>query len=505
MNKRHYRFFLFLLPVLLDRVVLLFFFGFRYVDGDALILWNGARDYSLGIFREPFFYGQNYNLMLEALLAAPFIATGLPYRYVLPLITSFLSLFPFVYIGWQFWKREREMPALIFLLMPLLLPPEYGMITSVSRGFVTGIFFCSFMASAVLDPASKRSAPIFGISAALAILFNLNSVVFIVPVGLFVLFHQQKKSFFLLHAILWPLAAIALIYAGKYFYILNPEYLVHGEWPFEYRLSRLIQAFSELDTLFAWLNPLWWEAGWFSVCLLLIGGLMLLFLHRKKESVAILGGLFFTLLTLGLWKVHDHNPETILLSSTRMFLALPLCLALAWAWLLPGVRPPYLLLFLFVPLVFAYKALSAQKTISEHTGDGNYGSLYIIPVKDAEDKCALLENVTKAHEVDLVVLIQDEKYPKLSFNAYLCPLIKEELPTVLLNISERRSWIYLEEKDSIRHTVLLYGAVQVQDSLPSNAALLSKEPGMLLLRDNGLTTAQLMQKLGYPLKRHYYQ
>ena len=64
-------FIVFLVTLVIDRVITLIRFGFIYTDIDQTVMWNGAYDYSRGIFHEPFFYGQAYNYMLESLLAVP--------------------------------------------------------------------------------------------------------------------------------------------------------------------------------------------------------------------------------------------------------------------------------------------------------------------------------------------------------------------------------------------------------------------------------------------------
>lgn len=70
---------LLLLLLLLDRLFLLVTFNFKFVGSDDLIFWQGANDYLHFRFHEPYFYGQNYNFMLEAVVAAPLRLLGVPY------------------------------------------------------------------------------------------------------------------------------------------------------------------------------------------------------------------------------------------------------------------------------------------------------------------------------------------------------------------------------------------------------------------------------------------
>src|SRR5690554_1879051 len=64
--------------VFVNRFLILKLFNLEYVGSDDLIFWQAAVDYAQGIFHEPFFYGQDYNFALEAILAAPLINWGVP-------------------------------------------------------------------------------------------------------------------------------------------------------------------------------------------------------------------------------------------------------------------------------------------------------------------------------------------------------------------------------------------------------------------------------------------
>ena len=126
--------------VIVDRYFILEKFAWVYTDSDQSIMWAGLSDYSNGIFKEPRFYGQNYNTFLEAFLAVPLFERGIRPNVALPLITSFLALLPFVILSlFTLLKKSNLIMSLLILAMPLMLPVSYGMLTSMPRGFVTGI------------------------------------------------------------------------------------------------------------------------------------------------------------------------------------------------------------------------------------------------------------------------------------------------------------------------------------------------------------------------------
>lgn len=64
------------------------------VDQDQALLWQTALDYASGVFREPRFYGQDYNTALEALLSVPLVRCGVPVYFAVPIITAVLFLVP---------------------------------------------------------------------------------------------------------------------------------------------------------------------------------------------------------------------------------------------------------------------------------------------------------------------------------------------------------------------------------------------------------------------------
>lgn len=144
-----------LLLGILDRSFLLFAFGFKYVGDDDGVIWSAAVNYGHGLFREPYFYGQDYAVMLEALVAAPFARSGIPLPILMPLVTSLLALAPFW--SFAFWHRKHDRPlaAAIFLSMPVLLPVEYGLMTTVTRCFISGIAPLAALPWALDIPGSR--------------------------------------------------------------------------------------------------------------------------------------------------------------------------------------------------------------------------------------------------------------------------------------------------------------------------------------------------------------
>jgi hypothetical protein len=200
--------------VFLDRALLLINFNFVFAGSDDMTFWQGASDYMRGIFHEPYFYGQNYNFMLESVMAIPFLICKVPYNYALPIATSITSLFPFVLFSKILLKKGFVIESFFFVLIPLLLPIEYGILNSITRGFVSGLFFIGFLIFPLLQPEKKNSWLIASLAVALGYIFNPNSLVFSFPVCLYLLFVNFRRfSFYWI----FLLAAIPILFI-EYFH-----------------------------------------------------------------------------------------------------------------------------------------------------------------------------------------------------------------------------------------------------------------------------------------------
>jgi hypothetical protein len=140
--------------VVADRGLILSEFGFRYVDDDQTIMWYGANEMAAGRFHEPSFYGQRYNTMLEGALAVPFLKAGMRPNVALPVVSSILAVFPFVLLAMLLAWQGSFVLAAFTLAFPVTLSPEFGMMSAMPRGFVTGVFLGAF---AVLPLFSRRS------------------------------------------------------------------------------------------------------------------------------------------------------------------------------------------------------------------------------------------------------------------------------------------------------------------------------------------------------------
>src|SRR5690554_7269853 len=88
-----------------------------------------------------------------------------------------MGVFPFLFISTVLFRRGKRIEAYLFLFIPLTLPVEYDIITSITRGFTSGLFFCSLLIYPLLNPTKLWSFVIAALAVSCGYLFNANSLV----------------------------------------------------------------------------------------------------------------------------------------------------------------------------------------------------------------------------------------------------------------------------------------------------------------------------------------
>ena len=506
-NKNLYLFLLVLL--ILDRIILFVNFSFKYVGSDDMIFWQSATDYMNGVFHEPYFYGQNYNFMLESIFAAPFLFLGVPYSIIFPVCTSILSLLPFVYFSVVLFRRGFEIEGMFFIIIPLLLPIEYGMLTSMTRGFVTGLFFTAFMAIPLLNPTKKTSWLIAAFAFAFGYILNPNSLIFSLPIFVYLFLNNFKQFSFYLINLIAIVPVLLIEYFSKQFYVRNDEFNVHGMWNLHFSFEMLLKDFSQLDKFFGYFMPVIWPAGWIILIILLLGGLKLLKLDFKK-GFSLLFSIFFILISLGINKVND-NLGTIFLSSTRMYLGIPLLTGLAFFWCkkMLKLQDNYLktTLVIVAVTVFFCKSNVYPAVIGMHKNKNNQ-SMPIKNISELKCECAKLDSIANKENIDLIIFVYDSLYniPYLEFYNYGCPLLEKKFPKTMMNLYERRTWVYLTEKSRIEPNILIFNYKIDSNQIKMFPKLieLSGVHSLTLINENKIRTDSLLKKLKIPLARNSY-
>lgn len=497
-----------LVLVCVDRFLLLDLFGFRYTGNDDTVFWQAAEDYSKGVFREPYFYGQNYNYMLEAIVAVPLLWAGCSHAVALPLVTSVLALLPF--IGSAFMLRGRGVPAAaaLCLLVPLALPVEHGLMTSMSRGFVGGVALSVFLLPVLLDEVNIKSFYRFGMVAPLAFIINPNVMPLLLMAGAYLMLKGWRQWRGSLAVVLLAIPCLLIDSMAKRFYTERPLYNVHGMVDLEFSISGMFDALNDLDRYFMHLGPVFWTNGW----LWMLGLLALaayLWRMDRTWSLVLMIVVLALFLFLGINKVRD-GWQTIFHSRERMFLAFPVILV--WAIVVPLFRGYLVMRVLPVSFMaiggglFAMKQSVLRPVVAQHTSQIDHGPVAILPMAQLEEECAEMASKAREHAADVVVLVPNWRYTptKMSIRTYACPLLRPGMADTFLPVGDRRTWMFVRCTTEIPRNVLVHGDVDVDLGELSgiNAERLSEK--FVMVEDNDLPLKELLKRLGVPVKRHAY-
>lgn len=496
--------------VIIIKIITLTEFGFQYTGSDDLIFWLTTIDYSNGIFHEPFFYGQDYNYAFESIVSIPLVLIGVPIYIALPIMSSLVGVFPFFLFSIILFRNGYSINSYIFLLIPLTLPIEYDIITSITRGFTSGLFFCSFLIFPLLNPSTRRSFIILGLSVSIGYIINPNSLIFSFPVYLYLLFINYNKPAFYIIGLVTSIPVLFIQYVSKQFYVNYPDFLIHSMWTLNYDFDRMIEGIYHLDKFFRYLTPIFWLGNWIVILAITILGIIVIKTNWKK-GLSILLSIVFIVILLGVNKIND-DIGVIFLSSTRMFLAIPLFLGLAFFWTKSNFvnEKKWQLVILTIAIsVFLVKVSSYSSVLNKHTEKTNYGPIAIIKLDDLIDDCAELKQITTKYDVDFVVFIasHERNEPSMQFYNYGCSVIDKSTFSSIMNVYERRTWVFQQEKNNVRKKLLLFNQDldQIEEySKVLDLEVVNRNPNLILLKNNNKTLMELSKIFGFKLKKDTY-
>lgn len=499
-----------LVLLFIDRIALLFNYGFKFTGSDDMVFWQAATDYANGIFHEPFFYGQNYNFMLEALFAVPLVWLKVPHFIALPIVTSLLAIFPFIYSAAVSYKNNHRILASVFLVFPILLSPEYGMLSSMTRGFVSGLFFTSFLIHPLLNPRNPRALWIAGISASVGYIFNPNSVVFSLPVLLFLWISHLREIRFYGIMLLSILPFWGLEKWAQYFYKWHPTYNVSAMWHLDFDFQRIVNNISDLNRFFGCYMPGLWFAGWM-ILLFLIALIWKTFLQNHKRGIALLCGFLFILIMLGLNKVND-GMANIFLSPKRMFMALPFFTILAIFWAFKNKLNAIKIKVYYLPLLAIFtivKIIIEPSVVAAKTREQNFGPVAVKTIANLKSECKSFADTISKYGVEIVVFVPNGEYnvPAMEFYNYGCPLLQTEFCKTTMNMYEKRTWVYESVRPTRFRTVLIVGNFidSATEKITTYSKVLSQKPNMVLVHENNLELQKLLLKYSVKFSRNAYE
>ncbi len=433
----------------LDRLHLLVVFGFRYIGIDDALIQQVAVDYGNGVFREPYLYGQNYNPMLEALLAAPFVRLGLPPWIVLPVVTSVLALLPFWSFAWWCLRKGRVPAAWAFALLPLLLPVEWGMMTSMSRGFVHGIALLAFIPwLGQLKNALLRHATT-GLALAAALLCNPNTLPLVAGIAAWLIAQYARSiRFWVINALVGALA-LGLHWSAQAHFDAVP--LMHPLTAQDLRPSAdlLWTGLTHLDEHFLHVNPFGGMA-----LLVLLGLVLDAFTNwrsgHRAEAAALVTSLLVLVGALSVVKVHE-GCASVFFPKSRMFLSLPLIIGVAALFTLDRFKQwkgwvPAAIAVVGLVLL-GMKVNDTEIVVARELASQSCAYVREEPISEIRTRCQRIKDEAIKTEATLVVPIRwpgirmdHAAHFQAHFTCYACEQLVPDFPPTYGAGFDRRNW-----------------------------------------------------------------
>ena len=443
---------------LLDRLFLLAGFSTRFIGTDDTVIWSAAVAYGHGEFHEPYFNGQDYGVMLEALLAAPFARAGATLRILLPTVTALLAMLPFW--SFAFWNRRhgRFTAACVFLAMPVLLPNEYGLMTSVTRGWVTGTGLLALLPWITDVRRPLPRSLLMGFSASLACMVNPNALPF---AAAFLAWHIFQQPAFPRHALLVIVGTVPCCAAhmlAQAWCAEHPHRMVNtlSGYPLTFYPEGVADGMTRLDAHFEWLTPVAWPYGQLIGEALVIITVIAVWKRRTALAIALATGIAIIVLALGFGKTHD-GIGNVFMPLSRMFLAVPLVFCWGLSMLLDTtrIRPwPARITLAAALCALMIKTCLLPSTMNEQLAEqGPWSSER--PLADFNDDLAWLRAVCARHQVGLIVPLYADTRIEVHYRALLYTALDRSLPPTYLTWKENRYWVREAYADSVVENVLL--------------------------------------------------
>jgi hypothetical protein len=452
---------------LLERAMLLAGFGFTHIGIDDALIMQVAIDYGNGIFREPFLYGQNYNPMLEALLAAPFVRMGAAPWIVLPIITSVLALLPFWSLALWSLRKRAFAAAIVFALVPLALPTEWGMITSLPRGWVHGLALLAFVPWLLDARNTWIRHLLLALTLVAALLCNANALPLTAGFALWLVLRDGKSVSLWFSAAAASAIGYGLHRAAQAWYAARPGSVVHPLMPDDLAFdpSLIAEGLANINLHYQHLHP-FGSLGWAPLALLLVAAMVLIRQGDWRLAMAILLSSAVLILALGIPKAHE-GCESIFFPRSRMMLAAPMLMAVPIAWFLKGAALPRWLLFagsLAALIATIARASAVDRIVRSELGMQECAWVREEPLSEVRDRCELIAETAITFKCDLIVPIRwphikvdHREHFTAHFSCYACPPLLEGFPPAYGTGYDRRSWVRAAHEHAPQGRVLFVG------------------------------------------------
>jgi len=486
-------FFLFIGFILLQRLFLFLTVNQDCIDNDQVVMWSGAKHFSQGLFYVPRYYGQDYNTMMEGLFAAPLIKLGVSVYYSVPIATHLIFLTPFLFTAFYLFKKQKKEQAILVLAILLCLPLGFDIMTSIPRGFVTGLFFTSLFVVSLLDTKNYRFILINTFLAYVGYLVSQNSVIVSAPFLFYLFLINYKDKKYYIYSVIGILLALPIDYVLNHFYKANPNYVLYGLTN-EYSLDYFKDAILNLDKRFAHIGFFVEETS-VIVLLTFIGLGVLLFKKNKKLLLSYLLFLVIILVSFSSSKVNDGILWPFY-SYSRMYLGFPIIIFLMIVNLDVDFKK---IMWLVIPVVFVFtlfKEVTFKTTLAYHVQEKMWGHVHLNTLKEIIEAVDITKRICAEQGVNDFVIVNSAWHDD-EIN-YAGPAIYDDFPNTFKPSFERRTWRILEEKVNIHDKFVIYTGDYNYDKLileQYKDVDITKinDYGVLLIKNNKRTTVDFIK------------
>ncbi len=484
-------FIVFVLLIVAVRVQVFFQFNTQVIDSDQPYMWLGAHDYAKGLFMEPRYYGQDYNTFMEALFAVPLIWQEVPVYKALPVASDVISLFPFLFAAFYLFFKGLKVQAMMALSVVLCLPVSYDMICSMPRGFVTGLFFCSFFIVSLIHPQNKRWMSLNTVLAVLAYFVSPNSLVLSLPF-LFYLFlvHYRNQQYYVVTTLSLAIPFAVLYYVFDRFYKLHPDYVMNDltlRFSTDY-FPMAIAAFSKFFKQLCFFQ----EANTYILFAVLIGATLLLYKRNNKFVYAMLVFFAFLFFSFCFGKTQDGS-EWLFMPRSRMYLGIPLLIVLALSQISLNV-PRSAMFLLLVPLAYGgFKLTDIEKTFARNEPLAQWTGVRLVKVEDALRMTTFYKEQCVANKADF--LLVSNQFWMNTLLVYGGPAVFADYPETQEAYRDKRYWARKNNSERVvPRLVLVSSNFNLDKDMPQGRRLRIKrldDYGMFLIENNTYVTRNL--------------
>ncbi len=491
--------FLFLIA---DRLRILYKFSTRWIDDDQALLWFATTEMGQGFFREPRFYGQDYSSLFESFLALPFYWLNIPLNIALPVVTMCIAITPFLLYSFVLCKKRNFLAAGLVLLVPLFASFEYGMITSMPRGFMPGIFAAGISWFLIYDKVTGwPNAFFFGFLAVIGMSLNPNAGLISIPLIVFFLVrHFRTKNCLFSFCVGGGISGV--IHLSSYlFYKINRDYKVHVPLSLEFSIRSFSRSMKNIEYSIGQVLPFSMSA----VLAFLMFGLFIAFLFRNKKWPELFSSITFlclVFLSFFIPKINDGYGG-VYQPLSRMYLGIPVFLAVCIFWsseYLKTKKSVTFLILLTAVCTFAVREKDLGSQV-EKISNAKESQVQATKISTFERECALIDKLATQEEVELIVFSRWRHSVMLN---YACgAVLRQKIKTIYPQF-ERRTWRFEEEFGLNRTKALFWDfpTLSSPDKVSSirSIRLLSKVPRIHLVDFEPMSILELCLRMKLRLR-----